>query len=76
MGMRKKLLPFYWLDKEGNNKENKIKKICRSPQIFWLSPKKIFIFHIFSSLFALLALRNLVKSPPPSPLLVPIYHLQ
>jgi hypothetical protein len=67
MGVRIRLLLLYWLDEEGKSKENKIKKMCRSPQIFWLRLKKLFIFHIFSSLFALLALRNLVKSPPPSP---------
>jgi hypothetical protein len=61
MGVRIRLLLLYWLDEEGKSKENKIKKMCRSPQIFWLRPKKVFIFRIFSSLFALLALRNLVN---------------
>jgi hypothetical protein len=45
-------LVVYWLDREGKSKENKIKKMCQSPQIFWLRSKKLFIFHIFSSLFA------------------------
>jgi hypothetical protein len=66
MGVRIRLLLLYWLDEEGKSKENKINKMCRSPQILWLRLKKLFIFRIFSSLFALLALRNLVKSPPPS----------
>jgi hypothetical protein len=66
MGVRIRHLLFYWLDKEGKSKENKIKKMCRSPQIFWLRLKKKFIFRIFSSLFALLVLKNLVKSLPPS----------
>jgi hypothetical protein len=66
MRMRIRLLLPYWLDKEGKRKENKIKKMCQSPQIFLLHHKNLFIFHIFSSLFVLLALRNLVKSPPTS----------
>jgi len=48
---------FFWIQFN-----NKIKKMCQSPQIFWLRPKKLFIFHIFSSLFALLALRNLPQA--------------
>jgi len=65
MGVRIRFLILYQLDEEGKSKENQIKKMCRSPQIFWLCPKKLFIFRIFSSLFALLVLKNLVKSPPP-----------
>jgi hypothetical protein len=33
MGMIIRLLLFYWFDEEGKSKENKIKKMCRSPQI-------------------------------------------
>jgi hypothetical protein len=44
MGVRIRLLLLYWLDEEGKSKENKIKKMCRSPQIFWLRPKKIIYF--------------------------------
>ncbi len=64
MGVRIRFLLLYWLDKEGKSKENQINKMCQSPQIFLLCPKKLFIFRIFSSLFVLLALKNLVKSPP------------
>jgi hypothetical protein len=40
MGVRIRLLLLYWLDEEGKSKENKIKKMCRSPQIFWLPPPR------------------------------------
>jgi hypothetical protein len=67
MGVRIRLLLLYWLDEERKSKENQILKMCQPLQIFWLRPKKLFIFHIFSSFFVSLALKNLIKSPPPSP---------
>jgi len=71
-GSENKAFATYWFDEEGKNKEKKIKKMCQSPQIFWLCIKNLFIFCIFSSLFTLLALRTWSN---PLPLPISIYHL-
>jgi hypothetical protein len=44
MGVKIRLLLFYWLDEEGKNKENKFKKCADPPKYFGYALKNYLFF--------------------------------